>query len=95
MALTPERIREIANLTIGQRYNPLWHDYRKHRFTASQFGKILNLYRETLDDEWSRSFENFKNELLSTKPPENAPPLIWGQDHEEVWQLGSTKRKQC
>ena len=84
MALTPERIREIAHLTIGQRNNPLWHAHRKNRFTASQFGKILNLYRENLDDEWNRSFENFKNELLSNKPPENAPPLIWGQDHEEV-----------
>ena len=84
MSLTPERIREIAHLTIGQRKNPLWHAHRKNRFTASQFVKILKLYNETIYDEWSRSFEDFKKELLSNKPPENAPPLIWGQEHEEV-----------
>ncbi len=65
MALTPERVREIAHLTIGQRNNPLWHDYRKNRFTASQFGKILKRYNKTIDDWWSRSFEDFKKELFT------------------------------
>ena len=84
MALSSERIREIEHITIGQRTNPLWHDYRKNRFTASQFGKILKAYNKMIDDDWSTSFQDFKKELLSNKPLDNAPPLVWGCDHEDV-----------
>ena len=41
MAISPERIREIEQATLGQAQNPLWHEYRKNRLTASQFGRDL------------------------------------------------------
>ena len=84
MTLTPEKIREIAQLTIGQRKNQLWHDYRANRFTASQFGMILKLYKETTANGWSRAGLDHKRESLTKKPPEHAAPLVWGEDHEEV-----------
>ena len=84
MALTPERIHEIASLTIGQRKNQLWHAYRANRFTASQFGKILKLYKDTIANGSSRAFLDHKRACLAKKPPEHAPPLVWGEEHEGV-----------
>ena len=84
MALTPERIREIAALTIGQRKNGLWHDYRTNRFTASQFGKILKLYKDTIEHGGNRAFHDQKREILARKPPVYATPLVWGEEHEDV-----------
>ena len=88
MALTPTRIREIAQLTIGQRKNQLWHDYRANRFTASQFGKILKIYKDTSANGWSRAGLDHKRESLVKKPPEHAPPLVWGEEHEGVAMKG-------
>ena len=42
MELSQERIREIERATVGQRKNPLWHEYRKNRLTASEFGRALD-----------------------------------------------------
>ncbi len=84
MAVSQERIKEIANLTIGQRDNPLWHEYRKNRFTASQFGKILTAHESAFEDDWNFDFLNLKNELLGNKPVVLVPPMVWGQDHENL-----------
>jgi len=82
MEVSKERIREIANLTVGQRDNPLWHEYRKNRFTASQFGKILTSYEAIYDGEWNLDFHYLKNEILGNKPVIVVPAMVWGQDHE-------------
>ncbi len=41
MTISQEHIREIERATVGQAQNPLWHEYRKNRLTASQFGRAL------------------------------------------------------
>ncbi len=64
MAISRERIREIAHLTIGQRNNTLWHEYRKKRFTASQFGTILPSYFSDEDNSWYIDFNTLRKELL-------------------------------
>ena len=84
MALTQERIQEIAKLTIGQRDNPLWHEYRKNRFTASQFGKILSAYEASSDDDWNLDFHKLESELLGNKPVVVVLPMVWGQNHENI-----------
>jgi len=84
MAITQERIQEIAKLTIGQRDNPLWHEYRKNRFTASQFGKILSAYDSSSEDDWNLDFTKLESELLGNKPVVLVPPMVWGQDHENL-----------
>ena len=84
MEVSKERIREIANLTIGQRDNPLWHEYRKNRFTASQFGKILEAYEADCEDDWNYEFHKLESELLGNKPVVLVPPMVWGQDHENL-----------
>ena len=84
MAISQERIRDIARLTIGQRNNPLWHEYRKNRFTASQFGKILTAYEAAYEDDWNLDFHKLESELLGNKPVVLVPPMVWGQDHENL-----------
>ena len=84
MAISKERIREIAHLTIGQRDNPLWQQYRKNRFTASQFGKILNSYFSDEDRSWYSDFVILRKELLGNKPIPRSPPLVWGEQHEHL-----------
>ena len=84
MAISKERIREIAHLTIGQRDNPLWQQYRKNRFTASQFGKILNSYFSDEDRSWYSDFVILRKELLGNKPIPRSPPLVWGEKHEHL-----------
>ena len=84
MAISQERIREIAHLTIGQRNNPLWHEYRKNRFTASQFGKILHSYFSDEDNSWYSDFNILRKELLGYRPLPPSPPLVWGEQHEEL-----------
>ena len=44
MAISHDRIREIERATVGQAQNSLWHEYRKNRLTASQFGRALTAY---------------------------------------------------
>ena len=38
--LTREKIVEIEQATVGQAENPLWHEIRKGRITASNFYKV-------------------------------------------------------
>ena len=49
MAISQEHIREIERVTVGQAQNPLWHEYRKNRLTASQFGRALTAYASLRD----------------------------------------------
>lgn len=40
-------ISVVAELTKGQRMNPMWHQARKGRLTASNFGRVLKCKRVT------------------------------------------------
>ena len=84
MIISQGGIGEIVKVTIGQRNNPLWHEYRKNRFTASQFGKILHSYLSDEDNSWYSDFNILRNELLGYRPLPPSPPLVWGEQHEEL-----------
>ncbi|KAF2888513.1 hypothetical protein ILUMI_17660, partial [Ignelater luminosus] len=45
LKLTEETIKKITSLTVGQTENPLWLIARKHRLTASNFGKVIKAVR--------------------------------------------------
>ncbi len=49
MAISPDRIREIERATVVKANNPLWHEYRKNRLTASQFSRALTAYASLRD----------------------------------------------
>ncbi len=57
MAISPERIREIEQATVRQAQNSLWHEERKNRLTASQFGRALTAYASLRDDKSSKKLE--------------------------------------
>lgn len=42
LSLKPEDILEVANSTVGQRNNSLWHQMRFGRLTASNFGVVIS-----------------------------------------------------
>lgn len=45
--ISQDCIKEVALQTKGQRDNPLWHEVRRGRLTASNFGSVLNAKRIT------------------------------------------------
>ena len=45
LIVSPEVIRSVAALTVGQRTNQLWAVVRKMRITASNFGPVLQAVR--------------------------------------------------
>ena len=42
LKVTPEEVMLVAEMTVGQRDNPLWMDAWQWRITASNFGRIAN-----------------------------------------------------
>lgn len=47
LILTDNNIKRVAALTVGQTNNPLWLIARKHRLTASNFGRIIKAHRRS------------------------------------------------
>lgn len=43
--LSHEKIQQLAEATTGQNKNPIWLITKKHRLTASNFGKIIKACR--------------------------------------------------
>ena len=66
MTLTHQQVMAIAEKTIGQRNNPDWHSYRNYRFTASNFGKILNAEEHSLKHGDSTQLTKEKMKFLKT-----------------------------
>ncbi len=60
MALSQARIREIERAIVGQAQNTLWHEYRKNRLTASQFGRALTAYNALRDYRSSKQLDRIK-----------------------------------
>lgn len=47
LQLSPSEIQQLSVLTVNQRHAPLWHQERKKRLTASNFGRICKLLEST------------------------------------------------
>ena len=45
--LGSERVKQVSQMTTGQRNNPAWHQTRKGRLTVSNFGVVLKAKRAT------------------------------------------------
>lgn len=53
LKVTQEEILKLASDTVGQRDNPLWHQMRQGRVTASNFGVVLSAIRR---NKYKKSF---------------------------------------
>ena len=82
MTLNHQQVMAIAEKTIGQRNNPDWHSYRNYRFTASNFGKILNAEEHSVKHADSTQLTKVKDEILKNTPIPPCPPMQWSIDHE-------------
>lgn len=67
-------ITELAQLTKGQRDNPLWQQLRKGRLTASNFGSVLKAKRIT---------PSLKKRLLGEYDLSRVKAIQWGVQNEE------------
>ena len=56
LLVTPQKIQNVLEATKGQRTNHLWAALRKHRFTASNFHKILTAIRINRYDHFHFGF---------------------------------------
>ncbi len=81
MAISLERIREIEHATIGQAKNPLWHEYRKNRLTASQFGRALTAYRALHEYNTTKKLDEMRRGMVNQGNFTN-PAIEWGIKHE-------------
>ncbi len=81
MAISPDRIREIERATVGQAQNPLWHEYRKNRLTASQFGRALTAYGSLRDYKSTNKLDEMRHWMVTSANFTN-PAIEWGWKHE-------------
>ena len=81
MSFSQERIREIECATVGQAQNPLWHEYRKNRLTASQFGRALTAYASLPEYKSNKKLEEMRRGMVTSGNFTN-PAIEWGTKHE-------------
>ena len=81
MALTPERIREIERVTIGQSANPIWLQYRQNRLTASVFAGALTGLQEIESTGWNRTLYAIRRSMFN-HINKTCEATKWGIDHE-------------
>ena len=84
MAISLERIREIEKATVGQAQNPLWHEYRKNRLTASQFGRALTAYASLRDYKSTNKLDEMRHWMVTSGNYTN-PAIELGWKHEATY----------
>lgn len=77
MSVSELKIKEIEELTRGQRDNALWNIVRQNRLTASNFGTIIRSYSK---NQFSDSF--WKN-LIHSPYLGKVKAIQWGIVHEK------------
>ncbi len=84
MAISQDRIRVIADRTVGQNQNPLWHSYRKNRITASHFGEFTKAFDKYLNctARYESGFNLVKYKIIRNEKPPPVPAIEWGIKHE-------------
>ena len=86
MKLTDNYIKEIFHLTVGQRKNYLWGQFRKGRITASNFGLVLTALKQ---EQFPPSlFKTLKGEYYIEK----VKSVEWGIVHEKMPKLVRRER---
>ncbi len=83
MAISLARIREIEHATLGQAENSLWHEYRKNRLTASQFGRALTAYVSLRDYRSTKKLDRIRQGMVNSGNFTN-PAIEWGIKHEAI-----------
>ena len=81
MSISLVRIREIEEDTRGQVQNPLWHEYRKNRLNASQFGRALTAYASLRDYRSTKKLDRIRQGMVNPGNFTN-PAVEWGIKHE-------------
>ncbi len=81
MAISHERIREIEGATVGQAQNLLWHEYRKNRLTASQFGRALTAYASLREYRSTNKLDELRHGMVTSGNFTNRA-IEWGWKHE-------------
>ena len=93
LVMSPEEVKLLAEMTIGQRENPLWMDARQWRITASNFGRICNRKHELYPPSLFKL-------LLGDYGCPASHAILWGVQHESnaIECLESTRKvhvEQC
>lgn len=74
--ITQNIIGEVAKLTIGQSTNELWQVARKHRLTASKFGKVLAACKR------NKFPPSLFTHLMEEYDLSSIRAVQWGREHE-------------
>ena len=74
--ISEAKAREIEQGTRAQRLSSLWFSARRYRITASNFGRVLSLKRETPPD--SLAMQILQPKRFST------PATQYGMDNEQL-----------
>lgn len=84
LAISKEKIEQVAQMTAGQRNNHLWALVRKNRLTASNFGKVLAAIRR------NRFPPSLFKQILASYDLSTKDAIVWGVSNESV-----AKAKYC
>ena len=79
LKMSEEDILAISQATVQQRATRLWHQLRRGRLTASNFGKILSHITESRT-EFPKSFIKSITNVYNL---ENSKAISWGLVHED------------
>lgn len=73
--VTEAAVKEVSSITSGQRESPAWHQARKGRLTASNFGVVLKAKRAT---------PSLIKRLLGEYDISRVRAVAWGVDNEAM-----------
>ena len=73
--VTEAAVKEVSNITSGQRESPVWHQARKGRLIASNFGVVLKAKRAT---------PSLIKRLLGEYDFSKVRAVAWGVDNEAM-----------